>query len=263
MEKFYDSFKIFRLKFDNKGDKMMSRRNFLKIAGLSSIALGAGFTAGKLVKSKKSVYFAVHGFIPADEQVIASIITAFKNKVKCNSEPVVISDSKIGEMINRIDLRSKKEYFTNTGSVTYRLTRINKLIDSDIIISDAHNSVYSVDDLNSAFENIRAGLKYKKSDIIFTAEYKETDFITSLFNSDKREVVIENEKGLVDKISLDKNYKNIVIDGMQGKTGLKIENGLAQVHTSSCRYGICKHSIASGVGNIIACAPNKILIKIV
>ncbi len=52
MEKFYDSFKIFRLKFDNKGDKMMSRRNFLKIAGLSSIALGAGFTAGKLVKSK-------------------------------------------------------------------------------------------------------------------------------------------------------------------------------------------------------------------
>ncbi|MEJ5263679.1 MAG: NusG domain II-containing protein, partial [Ignavibacterium sp.] len=72
-----------------------------------------------------------------------------------------------------------------------------------------------------------------------------------------------NGKGLVDKISLDKNYKNIWVDGLQGKTGLRIENGIAQVHTSSCRHGICKHSIASEVGNIIACAPNKVLIKVV
>ncbi|GIK21344.1 MAG: NusG domain II-containing protein [Ignavibacterium sp.] len=263
MKTFYGSFNVFHLTFDNKGDKMISRRNFLKIAGLSSVALGAGFTTGKLAGNKKSVYFSVHGFIPADEKIIASIVTAFKNKVKSNSEPIVISDSKIGELINRIDLRSKKDSFTNTGSVTYRLTRSNKQIDSDIIISDANNSVYSIDDLNSAFENIRAGLKNIKSDILFTAEYKETDFFDSFFNSDKKEVVIENEKGLVDRISLDKNYKNVLIDGVQGKTGLKIENRLVQVHTSSCRHRICKHSIANEAGSIIACAPNKVLIKIV
>ncbi len=242
---------------------MISRRNFLKIAGLSSVALGAGFTAGKLTGNKNSVYFAAHGFIPADEKTIASLVTAFKNKVKSNSEPVVISDSKIGEIINRIDLKSNKENFTNSGSVTYRLKRVNKQIDSDIIISDADNSVYSPDDMNSAFENIRAEIKNRKADFLFTAEYKETDFISSLFNLEKKEVVIENEKGLVDKISLDKNYKNILIDGPQGKTGLKIENGFAQVYTSTCRHRICKHSIASSAGNIIACAPNKVLIKVV
>ncbi|MDY0081959.1 MAG: NusG domain II-containing protein [Ignavibacteriaceae bacterium] len=242
---------------------MISRRNFLKIAGLSSVALGAGFTAGKLTGNKNSVYFAVHGFIPADEKTIASLVTAFKNKVKSNSEPVVISDSKIGEIINRIDLKSNKENFTNSGSVTYRLKRVNKQIDSDIIISDAGNSVYSPDDMNSAYENIRSEIKNRKADFLFTAEYKETDFISSLFKLEKKEVVIENEKGLVDKIPLDKNYKNILIDGPQGKTGLKIENGFAQVHTSTCRHEICKHTIASAVGNIIACAPNKVLIKVV
>ena len=78
---------------------MISRRNFLKIAGLTSVALGAGFSTGKLVGNSKSVYYALHGFIPADEQVIGTLVTAFKNKVKSNSEAVVISDSKIGEII--------------------------------------------------------------------------------------------------------------------------------------------------------------------
>jgi hypothetical protein len=54
-----------------------------------------------------------------------------------------------------------------------------------------------------------------------------------------------------------------LIDGALGKTGLKIENGIARVHTSSCRHGICEHTFANNVGNVIACAPNKVLIKIV
>jgi hypothetical protein len=241
---------------------MISRRNFLKIAGLTSVALGAGYTTGKLTGNSKTVNYAVHGFIPADERVIANLVASFKNKVKSNTEPVVIADSKLGETINRIDIKSRKENFSTNGSITYRLKRLDKLVDSDIIVSDVNNSVYSLDDLNSAFENIRAGLKNKKADFLFTAEYTETDFLSSIFKSGSKEVVIENETGLVDRISLDKSYKNILIDGPQGKTGLKIENGIAQVHTSTCRHGICKHTIASGVGNIIACAPNKVLVKI-
>ncbi|MFZ1519105.1 MAG: NusG domain II-containing protein [Ignavibacteriaceae bacterium] len=241
---------------------MISRRNFLKIAGLTSVALGAGFSTGKIVSNSKSVYYALHGFIPADEQVIANLVSAFKDKVKSNSEAVVIADTKIGEIINRIDLKSRKENFSNSGSIIYRIKRLDKPIDSDIILSDGNNSVYSLDDLNSTFENLRAGLKNRKADYFFTAEYSETDFLSSICNSNKKEVVIENEKGLVDRISLENNYKNILIDGPQGKTGLKIEKGFVKVHSSTCRHGICKHTKASGVGNIIACAPNKILVKI-
>jgi len=241
---------------------MISRRNFLKIAGLTSVALGTGYTTGKLTGNSKSINYCVHGFIPSDEQVIANLVSAFKNKIKSNVEGVVISDSKIGEIINRNDLKSRKENFSNSGSITYRLKRLDKQIDSDIIISDGNNSIYSLDDFNSRLINIRSDIKNRKADYFFTAEYSETDFLSSIFNSNKKEVVIENEKGLVDRISLENNYKNILIDGPQGKTGLKIENGVAQVHTSTCRHGICKHTIASGVGNIIACAPNKVLLRI-
>lgn len=241
---------------------MISRRNFLKIAGLTSVALGAGYTTGKLTGNSKSINYSVHGFIPSDEQVIANLVSTFKNKIKSNTEAIVISDSKIGEIINRIDLKSRKEKFSNSGSITYRLRRLDKQIDSDIIVSDANNSVYSLDDFTSRLINIRSDIKNRKADYFFTAEYSETDFLSSIFKSNKKEVVIENEKGLVERISLDQNYKNIVIDGPQGKTGLKIENGFVKVHSSTCRHGICRHTIASGVGNIIACAPNKILVKI-
>lgn len=242
---------------------MISRRNFLKIAGLTSVTLSAGYTTGKLTGNSKSINYGVHGFIPADERVIANLVSAFKNKIKSNTEAIVISDSKFGEIINHLDLKSRNEKFSNNGSITYRLKRLDKQIDSDIIISDGNNSVYSLDDFTSILMNIRSDIKNRKADYFFTAEYSETDFLSSIFKSNKKEIVIENGKGLVDRISLDKNYKNILIDGPQGKTGLMIENGIAQIHTSTCRHGICKHSIASGVGNIIACAPNKVLVKIV
>ena len=242
---------------------MISRRNFLKIAGLSTVAVGAGFTTGKLIGDKKSVYYAVHGFIPADEQIIRQLVAAFKNKIKSNSNPVVTADSKIGEVINRFDMQYRNNSFSNSGNITYRLKRLDKQVDSDIIISDDNNSVYSLNDLNYSLTNLRSELKNRKAEFFFTAEYRESDLLSSLFNSNKKEVVIENEKGLVDRISLDNKYKNIMIDGPQGKTGLKIENGIAQVHTSTCRHRICKHSVASASGNIIACAPNKVLIKIV
>jgi len=241
---------------------MISRRGFIKIAGLTSVALGAGFSTGKLVGNSNSVYYALHGFIPADEQVIGTLVTAFKNKVKSNSEAVVISDSKIGEIVNRIDLNNRNVNFSNNGSITYRLKRLDKQIDSDIIISDGNNSVYSLDDFTSILMNIRSDIKNRKADYFFTAEYSETDFLSSIFKSNIKELVIENEKGLVDRISLENTYQNILIDGPQGKTGLKIENGIAQVHTSTCRHSICKHTIASNIGNIIACAPNKVLVKV-
>jgi hypothetical protein len=242
---------------------MISRRNFLKIAGLSTVAVGAGFTTGRLTSNKNSVHFAVHGFIPNDEQVMSQIVAAFKNKVRSSSEPVVLSDSKIGEVISRLDTKLRNDSFSNRGTITYQLKKIEEKLYSDIIVSDDSNPVYSLNDMTAGFSNIRANIINRKAEFLFTAEYKEQDFLSSLFGSNKKEVVIENHKRIVERIPVQKEYKNIVIDGLQGKTGLKIENGIAQVHTSSCRNGICKHAIATGDGSIIACAPNKVLIKIV
>lgn len=241
---------------------MISRRSFLKMAGLSTVAIGAGFTSGKFI-ANKPVYYAAHGFIPDDEQIIKKLVHSFRNKVKSNSQPIIISDSKIGEIINRYHAFPGNESYTAKGSITYRIKRLKNKVDSDIIISDGNNTIYSLEDFNSAFFNLRNDLANKKAEYFITAEYTETNFISNLFNGFQKKVLIENENGIIENISLGKNYKNILVEGPIGKTGLSIENGFVRVHTASCRNKICQHSYAGTVGNIIACAPNKVLIRIV
>ena len=242
---------------------MISRRNFLKFAGLGSIALAAGYSTGKISNSAKSDLFVVHGFIPADENVIANLIKSFRMKIKSGSEAIIFSDSKVGEVVNRFEKQMQNQSFTKSGKVVYRIKRLNQKVDSDIILNDGSNSIYSVDDFNYSFAEIRNSLKNRKAELLFTAEFRNENLFSKIFNSGSRELVIENEKGIVDRLNLNSKYNNIQIDGSIGKTSLRIDNGIAIVNSSACKNGICKHSIASEVGNIIACAPNKVLIKVV
>jgi len=242
---------------------MLSRRNFLKLAGLGSIALTAGYSAGKIIQNNKSEYFIVHGFLPADENILLNLISSFSSKVKSNSQPIIISDIKIGEVVYRLHNQTIKNSFNNSGKVIYRIKKLNNNVEADIIVGDGISSVYSPDDFNYSFFNIRSQLKNKRADFLFTAEFKNENIFSSILNTNKKEFVIENEKGMIERISIDKNYKNISVDGVYGKTVLSIENGIARVISSSCKNGICKHTYASETGSIIACAPNKILVKVV
>ena len=241
---------------------MISRRNFLKIAGLSTVALGAGFTAGKLTGKSNSTYFAVHGFVPADEKVINNLIVAFRSKIKSSSVAFINSESGIGKVVRNLDLQATNKNLPGNGKITYTIKKINDNLNSDIIVSDGNSSIYSLNDFNVSLVSVRDKVKDKKAEYLFTAEYYEVDILSSLLGGSRKELVIENQNGVADRIPLNKNYKNILVNGHQGKTGIKIENGIAKVHKSTCRHEICKHSIASGVGDIIACAPNKVLIKI-
>lgn len=242
---------------------MLSRRNFLKLAGLGSIALTAGYSAGKIVQNSKSEYFIVHGFLPADENIILNLISSFSSKVKSNSQPIIIADTKISEVVYRLHNQTIKNSFNKSGKVIYRIKKLNNNADADIIVGDGISSVYSPDDFNFSFFNLRSQLKNKKADLLFTAEFKNENIFSSILNMNKKEFVIENEKGMVERISIDKNYKNISVNGVYGKTVLSIENGIARVNSSPCKNGICKHTYASETGSIIACAPNKILLKVV
>jgi len=241
---------------------MMTRRDFLKITGLSTVALGAGLTIGNLTSNKNS-YYAVAGFIPDDEEILSRLIFSFRDRIKSSTGSVIVADPKFYQVINKFDLQANGTDYSGRGNLKYMISRLERKTDSDIIVSDNENVIYSLDDFNYSFTSIRKEIKDRRAQYYFTAEYTETGFLSSIIKSNKREVVIENEKGVVDRIALDKNYKNIIIDGAAGKTGLKIENNIAKVHTSSCRHHICEQSSAGTAGNIIACAPNKVLIKIV
>jgi hypothetical protein len=242
---------------------MASRRSFLKVAGMAAMAAGAGYTFGKFIGSPGSSRFTVHGFIPEDEEIIRMIVGAFRQKAGSHSRPAVFAEGRVKEILMRAVEKAGPDGFSKRGAVTYRARSLPGPVDADIVVGDDKVSLYSPENaFPISFAEIRNSLKGRKADCLFTARCSEHDFLSSIFKSGKKEVVVENEKGVAERIPLDKNYSAVRIDGPLGKTLLKISNGTAFVHASACRHGLCRQARAFDAGDIIACAPNKVLIRI-
>ena len=238
---------------------MISRRSFLKISGLAAAALSAGYGAGKFVNSGKEDFFTIYGLIPADENVMKLLMSAFHKKVN-NGNPTIFADEKWHKMISQ-----SIPYSTSlSNNITISIVKMNANVSSDILISDNNNKIFNPEtDFNRMFLEIRSKIKDRKAEYIFSAEYRERNLIPRLFNTKEKVVVVENEKGIVDKINLNNSYKNIIVNGAQGKNSLTIQNGLVHIHSASCKNQICKYSgFISEPGKLIACAPNKVLIRI-
>jgi len=242
----------------------INRRRFIKLSGFAALSVGSGFTVGKLMGGYHKSQYSIYGFLPSDDKLISKIVNVFRKTVRCNSEPIIIADKYYRDILAKIDNEARKDLFEKRGTVTYSIKKINKEVRSDIIVSDDHNPIYSTNaDMDIDLRNIRSELRGLRADIFFSADYNTTSIFSSLVNSNQKVIVIRTEKGIFDKISINASYKNIVAKGPQGKTEIAVDNGLVKVVKSTCRHKLCeKAGYSANTGDIIACAPNSVLIKI-
>ena len=243
---------------------MMTRKKFIKLSGIAAIATGSGFTAGKLLGSTENMHFSVCGFLPSDEKLIKEVVRVFAATVKSNSTPIINANADYKLLLQKLVMKHKQTSFSNTGSVSYSVKPLNKHVNSDIIVSDNSKSIYSLkNDFTDELMTIRSLLYGREAKIFFTAVYKQSNILSSLFSSNQKEIVIENKEGTFDKIPLTSTYRNVKVEGPQGETKIEINNGLVKVTKSTCRHKLCEKSqYAANVGDVIACAPNKVLIRI-
>lgn len=243
---------------------MMTRKKFMKLGGISALAIGSGFTAGTLLGKPENQHYSVYCFLPSDEKLIEEVVRVFTSTVKSNSTPIINADDDYNYLLQKIARKNKQFSFSNSGSVSYSVKPLNNHVNSDIIVSDKNKSIYSLkNDFTDELMKIRLMLSGTEANIFFSAVYKQSNILSSLFSSNQKEIVIENKNGVFDKIPLSSKYKNIIVNGPQGDTEIEISNGLVKVTKSTCRNKLCEKSqYAANVGDVIACAPNKVLIRI-
>jgi hypothetical protein len=243
---------------------MMTRKKFIKLGGIATIATGSGYTAGKLLRKPENQHYAVYCFLPSDEKLIVEVVNVFAKTVKSNSTPIINADDDYKYLLQKFLRNNRQSSFPNRGSVSYSVKPLNKHVNSDIIVSDNSKSIYSLNnDFTGELVSIRSMFYGKEAKIFFSAVYKQSNILSSLFSSNQKEIVIENKNGVFDKIPLNSKYKNIIVDGQQGDTEIEINNGLVKVTKSTCRNKLCEKSQhAVNIGDVIACAPNKVLIRI-
>ena len=242
----------------------LNRRKFIKLSSISAVAIGSGYTAGKLLGNSENQHYSVYCFLPPDEKLITEVVRVFATTVKSNSTPIINADDGYKFMLQKLVSKNKQTFFSNSGSISYSVKPLNKHVNSDIIVSDTNKSIYSLkNDFTDELMTIRSVLYGTKAKIFFAAVHRQSNILSSLFSSNKKEIVIENNNGVFDKIPLNSTCKNVKVDGPQGKTEIGINDGLVKVTKSTCRHKLCEKSqYAANVGDVIACAPNKVLIRI-
>ena len=241
-----------------------NRRQFIKLSRFVILSVGSGFTVGKLFGTKTKPQYSIYGFLPSDVELLTKTVNVFYKTVECNSEPIIVSDEYHSRILINLARKANRDYFDKNGTVTFSIKKLIKEIKSDIIISDGHNPIHSINEkLDSEIGNIRSELKEVKADIFFSAVYCQTDIFSSLMNPAGKEIIIHTENGLYDRIPFHSSYKNIELKGPHGKTEIEVNQGFVRVVKSTCKHKLCeKIGFASRNYEIIACVPNRILINI-
>ncbi len=245
---------------------MITRRDFFRMTGLAAAALGTGYTTGKWTAPAAGDRFSISGFLPADRETVAGLATIFSRRAGVTSQPVVLAASPWKESIlagSRAAAAGRHAGNFFEGPVVFRMTSLPQGVPADILVADARTGVYRPDsDFTVAMAEFRSGLQGKTATHFFSAEGRVRGSM-SLFAGTERFVVIESEKGIFDRIPLAASLRTIAVDGVQGKTGITIADGRVSVHSASCRNQLCRHlGPISQDGQLIACAPNRLMIRI-
>jgi len=203
----------------------------------------------------------VQAFLPDLESV--SVLTGIIGRKISNSGKLVVNaGDEIKHLVEDAYYRETK-LVNSEGIINIRIEKLKESFNGDILLYDNNIRMYNPEqDFNSLLLSLRDKVKNENSVYSFNAEYKTERIFDSLFKTGKNNLVIENENGIYDKIPLLID-REIFVKGPAGKTGIMIKGNSAYITVSCCRNGICKHSgEISGLGNMIACAPNKVMIYI-
>lgn len=248
---------------------MISRRSFLKLSGLATVVAGAGFGTGSMLGSGSAMSgrrFAMHGFVPDDDRAVADFLRFFSSELPAvKAAPAISADSRWQRVITA-SLRSGTRSVGpdhGSGRVSVRMVRIGQPVPGDILVSDDRKRIYDpAGDFSLGLQSLRSTMQSAEARYMISAEYVEETPLASLFAS-SRVLVIENERGIVDRIALDGQRRRLDVDGRLGRTGLTVSADGAHVHSASCRHGLCRGAgVARRPGDVIACAPNRILLRV-
>jgi hypothetical protein len=147
--------------------------------------------------------------------------------------------------------------------MTVRMQRLGRPINGDVLVSDDRKRMYDPDgDFSMALQGLRGRLQSSEAQYMISADYIEEAPLAALLSAGNV-LVVENSDGVVDRIALDGRSRRLDVRGPQGRTGVSIRGDNVHVHSATCRHELCrKAGIVFRVGDVIACAPNRVLLRI-
>jgi hypothetical protein len=246
-------------------DFKMSRRSFLKLTALAALTLGSGYAAGRLAPQAASTArqtLSLHAFLPGDDRLVSEVVRVFSQKAGAAARVSVSADPKWFETIHAA--ASQPGGLLNGGTLDFRMVVLPETLAADILFGDNQQAVYAPEsDYDPALRSLQAQVRGRQAGYLFSAEYKSEGLLAGLWQPQGKVAVVRSGSSVVERIPLERTYRQVVVDGPQGKTALSVVGGAVQVQTAACRNKLCMHSgPAAHVGSVIACAPNQLVVQV-
>jgi hypothetical protein len=240
---------------------MLNRRAFLQTAALGGAAFGLGVKLGLGPRVGREPRLVLHGFLPDDDATIGAAVAAFLAAAPGRLPAPVLDVAPRLRGAVAAALRQRTDDFVRGGArvLTVQVTDLVAVAEADVLLQDDGRILDPASQFGRELLALRAAVRGRPAGVAFTARLEDRGETVG----GGRILVVENERGLQDRIELRGETRTLALTGPAGRTVVAFGEQGVRVREASCRHRTCQlQGAAAHAGELIACAPNRLLLRV-
>ena len=240
---------------------MLNRRSFLKTAVLGGAAFGAGFKLGGRTGAGAGRRVVLHGFFPADEVLVRDALAAFLALDGGRLPAPVLDAAPAWRATAASALRAGADRYTRDERrmFTVQVAALPDRLPADLLLQQGGLVLDPASGFGARLLQLRAKLQGRGAAVAVSCRLEDRP---DRFGRG-RVLVVETERGVQDRVALDGRSHRFERSGPAGRTAIVLDGHGARVAAASCRHATCRRQgIIAQPGELIACAPNRLILRI-
>lgn len=240
---------------------MTTRRNFLRTAILGGAAFTAGLKLGGGLDAHPADRVTLHGFLPADAAALDRFLLTFL-AAQPGALPAPAVDAPMRwRTAVATPLRTAADRYQRQATRVFdvAVAPLETPLPADIMWQQENLVVAPGAGLGDQLMALRESLRGRQAELAVTCRLRPRPDATA----GARVLVVENERGVQERLPLAGAQRRVELAGALGGTRLVFGAEGARVVAASCRHETCRRQGAvSQPGEMIACAPNRLVMRV-
>jgi len=240
---------------------MIDRRSFLKTALLGGAAFGAGLKLGTLGGRSTGERIVLHGFVPADEAAVQRALTAFLG-LQAGALPAPAVDAPAAwrpAVAGALRTAASRYERASDRVLTVQVLPLEESLPADLLLQQGGAVLDHASRFGRDLLALREQLQGRQAAVAVSCRLEDRPSPLA----GKPVLVVEDERGVQERVALDGRRRELVLAGPAGRTTVLTDGHGARVASASCRHATCRRQgVIARPGELVACAPNRVVLRV-
>lgn len=240
---------------------MTTRRTFVKTAVLGGAAFAAGLKLGGGFAGGAQRQVTLHGFVPATERGVQQVLAAFLAAESGQLPAPTVDVPQAWRLAVAGGLREAAPRYVRDAARIFdvQVSALERPLPADIMLQQDDRVLDPAGQFSRRLLGLRDELRGQQAQLAVTCRLAPRPVATS----SGRVLVVQDERGVQDRIALDGAERRLELRGPAGATSVLVSETGARVVGASCRHETCRRQgLVSQPGQLLACAPNRLVLRV-